>query len=314
MSCSCKGTWRPNIVQGIRATLTDSERIRLGGTKVVDPRAYEANLKGRSYWNQRTEAAIGKAIEQFNVAIQADRNYGAAYSGLADCYTALGYFSYLSPDDSFPKAKAAAERALELDSTLAEAHASLGYYNLYYAWNWTEAEKQFKEAIDLNPNYATARDWHSVYLTAAGRPDEAKTEILHAKQLDPLSPGINTDVGFQLYYSGHYDEAIQQLGATLKADPRFPLAHLWLGWSYQQKGMYDAAIAEYRQTDEAWPGVGGDTGRNWKCGRLVRKERRSAASFDEAEYRVSNKIRDAVRSCSRLCEPGRKGSGVPLAV
>jgi tetratricopeptide (TPR) repeat protein len=234
--------------------LTDDEKIRLGGTRAVDPRAYEANLKGRSYWNQRTETAIGKAIEQFNLAIEADTNYGAAYSGLADSYTALGYFSYLSPDDSFPKAKAAAERALELDPTLAEAHASLGYYNLYYAWNWVEAEKQFNQAIEVNPNYATARDWHSVYLTAAGRPEEARTEILRAQQLDPLSAGINTDVGFQLYYSGHYDAAIQQLESTLKSDPRFPLAHLWLGRSYQEKGMYDAAIAEYRQTDQAWPG------------------------------------------------------------
>jgi TolB-like protein/DNA-binding winged helix-turn-helix (wHTH) protein/Flp pilus assembly protein TadD len=241
------------IVQQIRATLTPDETIRLSGARAVDPKAYEANLKGRSYWNQRSEAGIKKAIEQFNAAIQADGSYAEAYSGLADSYTALGYFSYLNPNDVFPLAKAAADKALELDPTLAEAHASLGYYNLYYAWNWKESEKEFRRAIALNPNYATAHDWYSVYLLAMGRPDEAMVEIRRAQQLDPLSPLINTDVGFQFYYDKRYDEAIQQLRNTLQTDPKFPLAHLWLGRAYQQKGMYEEAISEYRQTDTSWP-------------------------------------------------------------
>ena len=241
------------IVQQIRATLTPDETIRLSGARAVDPKAYEANLKGRSYWNQRSEAGIKKAIEQFNAAIQADGSYAEAYSGLADSYTALGYFSYLNPNDVFPRAKAAADKALELDPTLAEAHASLGYYNLYYAWDWKESEKEFRRAIALNPNYATAHDWYSVYLLAMGRPDEAMVEIRRAQQLDPLSPLINTDVGFQFYYDKRYDEAIQQLRNTLQTDPKFPLAHLWLGRAYQQKGMYEEAISEYRQTDTSWP-------------------------------------------------------------
>ena len=241
------------IVQEIRATLTPDETIRLSGARAVDPKAYEANLKGRSYWNQRSEAGIKKAIEQFNAAIQADGSYAEAYSGLADSYTALGYFSYLNPNDVFPRAKAAADKALELDPTLAEAHASLGYYNLYYAWDWKESEKEFHRAIALNPNYAAAHDWYSVYLLAMGRPDEAMVEIRRAQRLDPLSPLINTEVGFQFYYDKRYDEAIQQLRNTLQTDPKFPLAHLWLGRAYQQKGMYEEAISEYRQTDTSWP-------------------------------------------------------------
>lgn len=242
------------IVQEIRATITPDEKIRLTSVGAVDPKAYDAYVRGRSYWNQRTQAGLGKAIDQFNAAIQADRNYGAAYSGLADSYTALGYFSYLSPNDTFPRAKAAADKALELDPSLAEAHATLGYYNLYYAWDWAAAEKEFRQAIALNPNYATVHDWYSYFLTAVGRPDEAMAQIRQAQKLDPLSPVINTDVGFQFYYNGHYDEAIQQLRSTLQSDPKFPLAHLWLGRAYQQKGMFDEAIAEYRQTDAAWPG------------------------------------------------------------
>ena len=241
------------IVQQIRATLTPDETIRLSGARAVDPKAYEANLKGRSYWNQRSEVGIKKAIEQFNAAIQADGSYAEAYSGLADSYTALGYFSYLNPNDVFPRAKAAADKALELDPTLAEAHASLGYYNLYYAWDWKESEKEFRRAIALNPNYATAHDWYSVYLLAMGRPEEAMVEIRRAQQLDPLSPLINTEIGFQFYYDKRYDEAIQQLRNTLQTDPKFPLAHLWLGRAYQQKGMYEEAISEYRQTDTSWP-------------------------------------------------------------
>lgn len=241
------------IVQQIRVTLTPDEEIRLTGAAAVDPKAYEANLKGRSYWNQRSEAGIMKAIEQFNAAIQADGSYAEAYSGLADSYTALGYFSYLDPNDAFPRAKAAADKALELDPTLAEAHSSLGYYNLYYAWDWKESEKEFRRSIALNPNYATAHEWYSVYLLAMGRPDEAMVEIRRAQQLDPLSPLINTDVGFQFYYNKRYDEAIQQLRNTLQTDPKFPLAHLWLGRAYQQKGMYEEAISEYRQTDTSWP-------------------------------------------------------------
>jgi len=243
-----------DIAEQVRVTLTANERTRLATAGAVDPVAYESYLRGRSFWNQRSEASLLKAIDQFNKAIEVDPGYAAAYSGLADCYTTLGYLSYLDPLDAFPRARDAAGKALELDPSLAEAHASLAYYNLYHAWNWTESENEFKKAIELNPNYATAHDWYSYYLTAMGRFDEAWEEVNRAHELDPLSVTISTDIGFNHYYRRSYDEAINQLRATLVISPKFPLAHLWLGRAYQQKKMYSEAIDEFNKTDAALPG------------------------------------------------------------
>jgi TolB-like protein/DNA-binding winged helix-turn-helix (wHTH) protein/Tfp pilus assembly protein PilF len=243
-----------DIAEQVRVTLTPNERTRLATAGAVDPVAYESYLRGRSFWNQRSEASLLKAIDQFNKAIEVDPGYAPAYSGLADCYTTLGYLSYLDPLDAFPRARDAAGKALELDPSLAEAHASLAYYNLYHAWNWTEAENEFKKAIELNPNYATAHDWYSYYLMAMGRFDEAWKEVNRAHELDPLSVTIATDIGFNHYYRRSYDEAINQLRATLVISPKFPLAHLWLGRAYQQKKMYSEAIDEFNKTDAALPG------------------------------------------------------------
>ena len=243
-----------DIAEQVRVTLTPNERSRLATAGAVDPAAYESYLRGRSFWNQRNEASLLKAIDQFNKAIEVDPGYAPAYSGLADCYTTLGYLSYLDPLDSFPRARDAASRALELDPGLAEAHTSLAYYNLYHAWNWPEAESEFKKAIELNPNYATAHDWYSYYLTAMGRFDEAWREVNRAHELDPLSVIISTDIGFNYYYRGEYDQAITQLRTTLAISPKFPLAHLWLGRAYQQKKMFAEAINEFNKTDAALPG------------------------------------------------------------
>jgi TolB-like protein/DNA-binding winged helix-turn-helix (wHTH) protein/Tfp pilus assembly protein PilF len=243
-----------DIAKQVRVTLTPNERSRLATAGVVDPAAYESYLRGRSYWNQRSEASLHKAIEQFSNAIEIDPGYAAAYSGIADCYTTLGYLSYLDPLDAFPRARDAATRAIELDPNLAEAHASLAYYNLYHAWNWGEAEREFKRAIELNPNYAVAHDWYSYYLIAMGRADEAWKEVNLAHDLDPLSVGISTDIGFNYFYRHDYDGAISQLRQTLAVSPKFPLAHLWLGRAYQQKKMYAEALDEFNKTDEDLPG------------------------------------------------------------
>jgi len=241
------------IAQEIRAALTPQERLRLVSRGAVNPEAYEIYLRGRLYWNQRTEAALGKAVDQFNKAIQSDANFAEAYSGLADSYTTLGYLSYLDPNDAFPRAKIAATKALELDPALAEAHASLAYYNLYYAWNYVEAEREFRQAISLNSNYATAHEWYSIFLVAMRRPQEAWVEINRARELDPLSVVIMTDVGFDYFYRQDYDQAISQLRSTLAINPKFPLAHLWLGRAYQQKHMYGEAIAEFDQVNSVLP-------------------------------------------------------------
>jgi TolB-like protein/DNA-binding winged helix-turn-helix (wHTH) protein len=243
-----------DVARQVRVTLTPNERQRLATAGAVDPAAYESYLRGRSFWNQRSEASLLRAIDEFNKAIEVDAGYAPAYSGLADCYTTLGYLSYLDPLDAFPRARDAATKALELDSSLAEAHASLAYYDLYHAWNWIEAENEFKRAIELNPNYATAHDWYSYYLMAMGRFDEALKEVNRAHELDPLSVTISTDIGFNYFYRHNYDEAINRLGATLSLSPKFPLAHLWLGRAYQQKKMYAEAIDEFNKTDAAMPG------------------------------------------------------------
>lgn len=243
-----------DIAQQVRVTLTPNERQRLATAGAVDPAAYESYLRGRSFWNQRSEASLLKAIDQFNKAIGVDAGYAPAYSGLADCYTTLGYLSYLDPLDAFPRARDAATKALKLDSSLAEAHTSLAYYDLYHAWNWVEAENEFKKAIELNPNYATAHDWYSYFLMAMGRFDEAWKEVNRAHELDPLSVTISTDIGFNYFYRRNYDEAVNQLRTTLSLSPKFPLAHLWLGRAYQQKKMYAEAIDEFNKTDAALPG------------------------------------------------------------
>ena len=222
----------------------------------VEPTVIEAYLRGRAAWNRRDEPGLRQAVELFQQAVALDPSYAPAYSGLADSFTTLGYLGYLSPQESFTPARTAAEKALELDPSLAEPHASLAYIRFYFDWDWKGAEQEFQRASVLNPNYATAHHWYSVYLTAMVRPAEATAEILKAQNFDPLSPAIQTDIGFQLYYARRYDEAIRHLTSTLEMNPNLPLAHLWLGRSYQEKQMYAQALAEFAQAEKFmrnWP-------------------------------------------------------------
>ncbi|WP_109488398.1 tetratricopeptide repeat protein [Occallatibacter savannae] len=220
----------------------------------LNQEAYAEYLRGRYAWNLRREPAILEAIQHFESAIRIDPNFAQAYSALADCHTTLGYLNARSPEETFPNARLAAQKALELDSSLAEPHASLAYYDLYYARDWQAAETEFRKAIELNPNYALAHDWYGVYLTARQRWNDALVEIRKARELDPLSLPISTDEGFSLYYAGNYDGAIRSLRETLARDPGFPLAHLWLGRAYEEKGMYPEAIGEFQQVQKALPG------------------------------------------------------------
>ena len=205
-------------------------------------------MKGRYFWNKRGGDNLKKAIELFQQALDVDPAYAMAYSGIADSYTQLGYASLLAPREVFPKARAAAEKALELDDSLAEPHASLAYVRFYFDWDWAGAESEFRRAIELNSNYATAHDWYAFLLTATGRLPEARAEIQRARELDPLSVPIESDMGFLLHYSSEQDQAAEELRKALEMNPQFPLAHLFLGRVYQSEGHYEKAIAEYEAT------------------------------------------------------------------
>ncbi len=235
------------IAEKLEITLLQKDEPETAKKSNPGSEAYELYLKGRSSWNLKTPPELKKAIVYFQQALNVDSSYAAAYSGVADCYTALGYGSFMAPKETFPKAQEAAKKALELDSTLAEAHASLGFYKFYYDWDWAAAEQEFRMAIAMNPNYEIGFDMYGYYLTAMERYDEATTIFKKAKELDPLSVPISTDMGFSFYYGGNYDLAIKELQASLQMNPKFVLTHIWLGRSYQAKRIYPEAIAEYKK-------------------------------------------------------------------
>ncbi len=212
--------------------------------------AYQLYLRGRFYWNKRSEEGMQKSLEYFQQAIERDPNFALAYSGLADTYDLLGASDAsggMPPNEAMPKAKAAALKALEIDDTLAEAHVSLAHVKYYYDCDWAAAEREYKRAIELNPNYPTAHQWYAVYLMSAGRFDEALAQNRRAQELDPLSLPINMTLGWVLLNARQYDQSVEQLRKTLEMDPNFILTHHRLGLVYEQKGKYDEAIAEFRQ-------------------------------------------------------------------
>ncbi|HEY6120111.1 MAG TPA: winged helix-turn-helix domain-containing protein [Pyrinomonadaceae bacterium] len=208
--------------------------------------AYQLYLKGRFYWNKRTAEALQKSVEYFNQAIDKDPSFALAYAGLADSYVVPA--NRLPPREAMPKARAAAIRALELDESLAEAHVSLGRVLAAYDWDWTNAEKQYRRAIELNPRYAVAHQWYGGYLAVMGRSDEAIAEKKRALELEPLSLVINFELGLAYYFARDYDKAIEQFQKTLELDQTFPAAHNFLPAAYEQKGMYSEAIAEFEKS------------------------------------------------------------------
>jgi TolB-like protein/Flp pilus assembly protein TadD len=217
--------------------------------------AYEAYLKGRYMWNKRTVDSLRKALLYFQQAIRLDPNYSLAYVGLADTYTLLSFFTLAAPNDAFPKAKAAAEKALAIDSTLAEAYTALGQYKAYYEWDWNGAEDQFQKGIALNPNYPLLHHWRSLNLIAMGRMDEARAAMRRALELDPLLLVTNVNLGRIDYYEGRYDQAIKQYQRALELDKDFMRTHLRLGLAYVQQGRYHEALVEYNKALE----IAGDT-------------------------------------------------------
>jgi TolB-like protein/class 3 adenylate cyclase/Tfp pilus assembly protein PilF len=209
-----------------------------------DPEAYLNYLRGRQFWNRRTEASLKRAISFFEEALRIDSNYANAYTGLADSYATLALLEFMAPREAYPKAREAAEKALSLDPQLAEAHTSLGLIKFQYDWSWAEAEKELKEAIGINPNYPPAHHFYADLLKALSRFEAALSEIEKAQELDPLSLAINIGVGHVLYLSSQYDSAIEQYKRAVELDPEFMITHVWFGRPYLEKGMYQEAISE----------------------------------------------------------------------
>jgi len=235
------------VAEALTLKLSGEEHKRLTRRYTDNAEAYQLYLKGRYFWNKRTEDGFNRGIAQFQQAVEKDSNYALAYAGLADSYIGLTFYNFAAPSETMPKAKDAAMNALGIDIALAEAHASLAHVLMNYDWNWSEAEKEFKLSMELNPDYATAHQWYAVhYLTAMGRPDDALSEMKRALELEPTSLVMNTFMGATLYFAGRFDEAIEQCRRTIEMDPNFAVAHWHLGLAYDQKDMFDDSIAEFQ--------------------------------------------------------------------
>jgi TolB-like protein/Tfp pilus assembly protein PilF len=235
------------IAGEIRIKVTPEEHNRLSGGHQVDPQAYQLYAKGRYLWTMRTEESFYRALSCFQQAIERDPGYAAAYSGLADCYSSLGFSFDIGserPSNVQPKAKSAALKAIELDGSLAEAHNSLAYVKLNYEWDWAGAEAEFRRSIELNPGYPHGHHWYAHLLLSSGRDEEALAESHRALELDLLSPIMNLHLGWHHLYSRQYDQAIDQLTKTLELDPNYGLAYWYLGLAYEQKRMYEEALRE----------------------------------------------------------------------
>jgi len=223
----------------------DTERISKRGTENTE--AYQQYLKGRFHWNKRTIEDINKSIEHFQRAIEIDPSYARAYAGLADSYAVIPSYTNNRSKEAFPKARTAAMKALEIDNSLAEAHATLGGVLHEFDWKFEEAEKEFKRAIELDPNYATAHHWYAEYLLTMNRDDEALAEIKRAHECDPLSLIINSILGLIHGLNGNFVESEAQLKRTVEMDPNFGRAHLFLAGLYEQQGRFEEAISEYEK-------------------------------------------------------------------
>ncbi|HYX27088.1 MAG TPA: tetratricopeptide repeat protein [Pyrinomonadaceae bacterium] len=233
----------------LRTKLSGVEEQRVAKTYTTNPEAYQLYLKGLFYWNKRTPDDLKRSIEYFNQAVAKDPGYGLAYAGMSQAYVLLPEYFAGMPQDCYPKAISAARRALELDGSLAEAHATLGeaFDNQI---KFADARNEYQQAITLNPNYATGHQWYGGSLMVAGRFDEAIAEGKRAQELDPLSLIINDNLGEYYHYAGQYDKALAEYKKVFEIDPNFFLAHVDAGSAYVMKGMYAEALAEFKRTQE----------------------------------------------------------------
>ncbi len=279
------------IASEIKIKLTPEEERRLATTRPVQPEAYESYLKGRFYWNQRTESGLRKSIEYFNEAILKDASSAQAYAGLADSFLVLGFYETgkLPPRHAFAQANQAASRALELDDHLAEAHTSLAQIKFAHDWDRAGAHQEFMRATQLNSDYSIARHWHALCLAAMGRSRDARVEIKAAQMLDPLSPSINTSAALCFYWSRQYDAALEECRKILEINRKYMMAHTVRALAYEQKGMFDAAIREFEKavsTSNGNPAIVGGLGH--ACA-LSGNRARAEELLDDLNSRASGK-------------------------
>ena len=233
----------------LKSKLSGADEAKVTKASTADPEAYQAYLKGRYYWNRRTAENLKKAIEQFKVATDRDPNYALAYAGLADCYILLNQYAGTPMTETVPQAKAYATRAIAIDDQLAEPHTSLGAVN-EMSWQWTEAEPEYKRAIELNPNYATGYQWYSNFLKNLGRYDEAAVMIKRAHEIDPLSSAISGNLSRMYLLQNNYDASIENTLKIIELDPNFSSAYQYLGLSYLKQGRNAEAVASFEKAVE----------------------------------------------------------------
>jgi TolB-like protein/DNA-binding winged helix-turn-helix (wHTH) protein/Tfp pilus assembly protein PilF len=242
-----------SVAGSLALKLLPAERARLTALDTASSQAHDAYLKGRHDWGKRTAEGFLKSVEYYKQAIGLDPHYASAYAGLADTYDTLGFYGILPPGESYGKARMAARKALEIDDTLAEAHAALADVLLEYDYDWPGAGGEFQRAIQLNGNYAAAHDKYSVYLALIGNEREGLAENRRAHEHDPVSPAIAVNGALQYFYARKYGQSIAECKEALKLEPNFALGHFWLGRAYQAAGMPSEAVAELRQASQLEP-------------------------------------------------------------
>jgi TolB-like protein/Tfp pilus assembly protein PilF len=238
------------IADQIEAELTQDERSRLQARRPVSAKAYEAYLRGRFFLDEGSEEGLQSALDQFNRALEIQNDYAPAYAGIASYYAILPFYSSRSPAEVFPKARAAAEKSVALDDSLPEAHASLAYIRAYYEWDWAAADREFRKALALRPNFADAHFSYSRFLAASGRMDEAVAEIRRAAELDPREPGLKANTALLSYFQGRNDDALRELLEISRTDPALSTARWGIGLAYEQKGMGPEALASLQQATQ----------------------------------------------------------------
>jgi tetratricopeptide (TPR) repeat protein len=282
------------VAAGVELQLTPQQQARLTSAKPVHTAAYEAYLKGRYLWNKRTKEGFERGLDYLQQAIQHDPDYALPYAGLADSYNVLSYYGLMPPQEACARSVAASTKALTLDDAISEAHAALANALFWWEWDWHDAEKEFKKALDLNPNYAHARQWYAYYLVSMGRTRESIAEVRRAQEIEPLAAIVSASAGRIHTLVRQYEQAVSDCRRALELDPTCAPARADLGWAYEQMGRPEDALEEFRTArvlDESPPAVGalgyalGATGRKAEAHRLLQEliERAETSYFPPYE-------------------------------